>query len=147
MINCYEKGGDMKLAKAKDIMTKKLLTASPNDSIYKIVDQLIDNGISGMPVVNEKHELIGIVSEKDCLEVLTLGGYHGLKDGYVSDYMTETALTVDPETDILEIAKLFEKYPYRRIPVIDNKKLVGQISRRDVLKEIREMSAKSPTKF
>mgnify|MGYP002713188028 CR=1 FL=1 len=122
----------------KDYMTKKLVTFLPDDSIYHVLHTLVEKNISGGPVINAHNELVGIISEGDCLKQVVRGKYTNTPEliGKVSDYMTPEPVTIGPNENILSIAKLFLKLRLRRFPVLENDKLVGQISQRDIMAAI-----------
>lgn len=126
-----------------DFMAKEVIVFTPEMDIYAAIDKLIKSGISGAPVVNGDGKLIGIISQKDCLRILANGAFHDAPAGPVSEYMTEAVMSIGPETDIFTVADLFLNNVYRRIPVIEDEVVVGQISRRDVLRAIQHMSGKS----
>jgi len=81
-----------------------------------------------------------MLSEQDCMKVALHAGYHGELGGRVSEYMSTDVKTIDADTSILELAELFLKSPYRRFPVMKDNRLVGQISRRDVLRAMGQLS-------
>lgn len=121
-------------------MATQLLKLSPDDDIYDAIDALLRRKFSGAPVVDGKGALVGILSEKDCLRLLADASMHELPGGKVGDYMTRDVVTVLPETDIFSLAGYFLHRNFRRLPVVTAKgELVGQISRRDVLKGIQQM--------
>ena len=122
----------------RDYMAKDLLTLNPETDIHDAVTFLLKNKISGAPVVNEEKNMVGILSEKDCLRLLTRGVDHKAPQGPVSFFMTKNVVTIPPNMDIYYAAGIFLKNYYRRIPVVENGKLVGQISRRDLLRAIQE---------
>lgn len=122
----------------RDYMAKDLLTLKPQTDIYEAIRVLLEHKFSGAPVVDTNNNLIGIISEKDCLKLLTKGVDHKLPSGKVEEFMTKNVLTVTPNMDVYFAAGLFLKNPYRRLPVVENGKLVGQISRRDILRAIQE---------
>lgn len=119
----------------KDFMTKKLITFSPDDSMGKVLHTLVEHGFSGGPVVNDEGELVGIVSEGDCVKQVVRGKYTNTPElnGIVSEYMTPDPITVNPNENIIDVAQKFLKLRLRRFPVVDNGKLVGQISQYDVM--------------
>ena len=127
-----------KLPTVGEYMAKKLLTVSPEMDIYDAVNFLLKNKISGAPVVNNEKNMVGILSEKDCLRLLTRGINNKAPQGPVSFFMTKNVVTIPPNMDIYYAAGVFLKNYYRRLPVIENGKLVGQISRRDLLRAIQE---------
>ena len=120
----------------KDYMSASLVTFSPEMNVLDAITTLVKHSISGAPVVDERGNLIGLLSEKDCMRVAMQAGYYEEAGGRVADYMTEKVLTVESEDSILEVAKLFLEKGPRRYPVVEDNRLVGQISRRDVLKAI-----------
>lgn len=126
---------------AKDFMTKKLITFSPKQPLNEVIQILISKGISGGPVLNEHGNLIGVISEGDCLKEVVKGKYNNSPQmmGVVEEYMTAEPVTVGPNENIFEIARLFLKLRLRRFPVLDQGKLVGQISQRDVMAAIQDL--------
>ncbi|MBB88446.1 MAG: CBS domain-containing protein [Abyssibacter sp.] len=122
--------------KAKDYMTANLVTLSPDTSVMEAIRILLDKGISGAPVVDKMGRLVGLLSEKDCMRVATHAGYYGEAGGKVSEFMSPEVITVEGDTSVIEIAKMFMEKPFKRYPVMDDNRLVGSISRRDVLKAI-----------
>lgn len=125
---------------AGDIMTRAIITLSPSTDIFTAMRTLLKRKISGAPVIDENRSLVGILSEKDCLRILTAEAFHGFPEGSVADYMTQSVQTVGPRTSIYDVVGRFLRAPYRRLPVIDDEgRLVGQISRRDALLAIESM--------
>jgi len=125
---------------AEDVMARKLITVSPETDAYEAIGLLLKNQISGMPVLNADGELVGILSERDCLETLTNAQYHNLPTQLVRDLMTTDLTTISADTGLLEVAKLFMQNKFRRLPVLDEDgHLIGQISRRDVLTAVQKM--------
>ena len=122
--------------KAKDYMPANLVTLSPDTSVMEAIRILLDKGISGAPVVDKMGRLVGLLSEKDCMRVATHAGYYGEAGGKVSEFMSPEVITVEGDTSVIEIAKMFMEKPFKRYPVMDDNRLVGSISRRDVLKAI-----------
>ncbi len=120
-----------------DYMTKKLITFKANQSIEEVIDTLIKNRISGGPVVNEKNELIGIISEGDCMKQISDSRYYNLPmddKNTVEKAMVREVETIDGNMNIFDAANIFLKSKRRRFPIVKNGKLVGQISQKDVLR-------------
>ncbi len=123
-------------------MTTDLITFTPETDIIIAIDTMIEHQISGAPVLNENKELVGMISEKDCITVIIDSVYHNqpISTSKVSKYMTTNIKTVSVEADVVDVANEFLKKNYKRFPVIDEKgRLVGQVSRRDILRAIKAM--------
>jgi CBS domain-containing protein len=122
----------------KKYMTSRLITFSPETDIKEAIATILKNKISGAPVLSSEGELVGIISEKDCLRVLLDGEYYDSPSGHgiVSDYMSRNVKTVTIDKNVLDVASEFAHSHYRRFPVLENGKLVGQVSRRDILKAV-----------
>ena len=133
---------------AADYMVTNLITLRENMNVYFAIGLLLKNNISGAPVVDEDNNLIGILSEKDCLRIFADISYQNmpvsktimLGRGTVEQFMTISVSTVESNTDLFKVAETFLQNNFRRIPVLKKNKLVGQISRRDVLKAIKDLT-------
>ncbi|WP_178986265.1 CBS domain-containing protein [Winogradskyella helgolandensis] len=121
--------------KVKDYMSTKLITFRPDQSVQEVVEALITNRISGGPVVNEKQELIGIISEGDCLKQLSESRYYNmpLEHDTVDKRMAVDVETIDGNMDVFDAANKFLNSKRRRFPIVENGKLIGQISQKDIL--------------
>lgn len=141
--------------KASDIMTEKVITASPDESVLSIVQKMLDNGISGVPVVDEDGQVAGIVSEGDLLhrpETETVGRprswwldlfvgpetraneflkTHGTR---ASDIMTAPAVTATEDESAADIARKLERHRIKRVPIVRDGRLVGIVSRANLLR-------------
>lgn len=124
----------MKSVKVADYMTRKLVTFTPETGVVEALGTLLDNRISGAPVVDGDGNLVGVLSEVDVMEVVIQDSYYDESAGIVADYMQPNVDTVEPEMDIYSLAQRFRQEHRRRYPVVKNGRLVGQISRRDVLR-------------
>ena len=126
-----------------DYMATKLVTFKPGQNMHEVIETLLKNRISGAPVVNDKNELIGIVSEGDCLKQISESQYHNmpLSEGNVDKHMAKDVITIDSNMSIFDAASKFLKSRIRRFPVLDNGKLVGQISRKDIMKAVLDLQS------
>ncbi len=147
--------------KAKDIMTTNVITVNQSAPIPLIAKILVENSISGVPVVDNENNLVGMVSEGDLLRKETnprlpdhiniLGAfiYYNGVERYHDDLkklmaeqaeaiMTEDVITIDPDTEIAQIGKLMLENGIKRLPVVQDGKLVGLVSRRDMIKLLIE---------
>jgi predicted transcriptional regulator len=117
--------------------TPMLLT--PDIDILHAMSQLIESHQSAAAVVDEHGNLIGILSEKDCMKVALHAGYYEEAAGRVANYMTTTVESVNADMTIMELAAAFMEKPYRLYPVLDDAEVVGQITRHDVLKALQKV--------
>jgi CBS domain-containing protein len=122
--------------KVKDYMTRKLITFRSDERMEKVIDTLLKYRISGAPVVNEKHELIGVISEGDCIKQISESRYYNMPmdNVVVEKHMVKNVETIDGEMNIFDAANKFLASKRRRFPIVENGKLVGQISQKDILK-------------
>ena len=122
--------------RVRDYMTQKLITFSPDQSVEEVIEELIRYKISGGPVVNEKNELVGIISEGDCIKHVSESRYHNLpsENRKVEQHMAKNVETIDGDMNIFDAANKFLNDRRRRFPIVENGVLVGQISQKDILK-------------
>ncbi len=123
----------------RDYMTTDVITIAPGTNIHAAIRVLVDNRISSTPVVDDNGNLIGILTTRDCLNVAFSASYHKDRGGRVTDYMSKNVETIDAGSDIVEVADLFLKSHYRRFPVTEDSRLVGLISRYDVLRALADL--------
>jgi predicted transcriptional regulator len=121
-------------------MAKTLVTFKPNTNVLDAVHALVEHRIAGAPVVDDEGTIVGMLSEFDCMKVALQAGYHGQYGGPVSDYMSSNVATVNAEMSIVDLAQQFAEKGFRRFPVTDSNRLVGQISRRDVLRALEVLA-------
>lgn len=147
------------MLKAKDIMTREVITISPDTEIAQVAKLLLTKRINGVPVVNDTGELLGILCQSDLIiqqKNIPIPSLFTLLDGYIpltsskkldrevdkimatkaADAMTANPVTVHPDTGIEEIAALMVEKSYHTLPVVDAGKLVGIVGKEDVLKTL-----------
>jgi CBS domain-containing protein len=125
-----------------EFMASDLVTFSPDMPINQALNILAKNKYSGAPVVNDKKELVGVLSEKDCLATVVDSYYNQrpLGTGTVSDYMSKEVKFISPDKTVIEVAYQFVHSSFKRFPVVKDGKLVGQISRSDILKVVSQIT-------
>ena len=124
----------------KDYMARTLVTFKPETDVLDAVHVLVTKRIAGAPVVDDSGNLLGMLSELDCMKVALNAGYHGNWGGPVRDFMSEGVRTVDADMSIVDLAQEFITSKFRRFPVMQGTRLIGQISRRDILRALGELS-------
>lgn len=129
----------LKSRRVRDFMTTRLVTLQPDLEILHAVHKLVKHDIAGAPVVDEHGDLIGILTEKDCMKVALNAGYHGEYGGKVAEFMSKDVETIGPDEGIVAAARRFLGKRYHRYPVVKDGRLVGQISRRDVLRALDQI--------
>ena len=127
----------------REFMDKSFITLTPEMDVYRAIDIMLKGNITGAAVVDTKERLVGVLSEKDCLRTLVHGAYSSLPSGKVSEFMSADPETIHADLDIFTVADKFLNRTYRRLLVVDEeKKLVGQITRRDLLRAIQKLHNK-----
>jgi CBS domain-containing protein len=122
---------------ARDIMTEHVVTIPSTCSVGHAVETLIQEQISGLPVVDQGDQLVGIVTE---FALLATAYDESIATESVDKHMTTDVLTVDVDDSVRKVADLFIVHRVRRVPVMSQGRIVGLISRRDVLKAVYESS-------
>jgi predicted transcriptional regulator len=126
----------------EDHMTRRLITFHPDQTMNEVVDTLLAKKISGAPVIDDNNNLVGVISEGDCLKEVVKGKYNNFPSllGKVSEHMAKDVKFVAPEMNIFELAQLFLNLRLRRFPVLQDGKLVGQISQKDVMRAVIKLN-------
>lgn len=122
----------------RDYMTEHLITVSANISVEEAADVLIEKKISGAPVLDEEGLVAGILSEKDCMMELVDSIENNRPVKKTAEIMIEAIWTVEKSTTLLSLAKIFNDTKFGRLPVVENKQIVGQISIEDCLRGLRK---------
>lgn len=144
-----ERAKKMKVTPSKltvsDIMTSQLVIFTPEQSIHEVMRAFIKHRISGGPVVDESGKLVGVISEADCMKEISDSRYFNLPilDKSVAHFMTKEVDTIDANTSVFDAASLFSKSSRRRYPVMENNRLVGQVSRKDIVIAALEMKSQT----
>ena len=124
----------------KSIMTTNVISVRPETPIFEAMTLLTENKISGVPVVDDQLRVIGILSEKDVLEMLMDKDLDIKKT--VGDYMTRDVVCFTEEDSAIDICKFFIRTNIRRVPIVKDGKLIGVVSRRDIVELILEIRTK-----
>jgi CBS-domain-containing membrane protein len=151
--------------KAEDVMVSTVITVGVNASIGEVAAILLNNHISAAPVVDEKGELVGIVSEGDLMRRAEIGTtkrhswwlelisnkrasateYIKSHSRKVADVMTRDLITAKPDTPLGDIAGLLERNQIKRVPIVEGGKLVGIVSRANILQALASATRKLPS--
>lgn len=120
----------------RDYMVRQPTTLRPETELMQAVHILVENRISGAPVVAEDGSLVGMLTEKDCLRIALNASYYSEYGGTVAEVMTTAVETMEPDLSMVDAAKRFLEQDYKRYPVLEDGQLVGQLSRSDVMRAL-----------
>ena len=130
----------------KEFMAKQLITFQSDTPIETAMESFLENKISGAPVLDNQGNLVGVLSEKDCMKTLFESSYYNNLGGFVKEYMSTDLKTINIHDTLSNVADEFIKSRFRRFPVLEGDKLVVQISRRDILRAIVKLSNEEQSK-
>lgn len=122
------------MLQVKDIMTKEVVVVWPETSVKEALELMLTNEISGIPVVERDMKLVGIITEKDLLRLCFEPGC--IRKKAVKEFMTQPVVHFDENENIEDICQCLNTVHFRRVPVTKNDKLVGIVSRPDVIRYI-----------
>jgi CBS domain-containing protein len=127
------------MLKAKAIMTTDVVAVTRDMDIYAAIQTMIAHNVTGLPVIDSERTLVGVVTEKDVLTLL-----YNIEDrpGKVQDYMTPVVVAFDQEDSIVAIAESLGDNPFRRVPILKDGKLVGVVSRKDIVRHMKKQRAR-----
>ncbi|MDP5293658.1 CBS domain-containing protein [Oceanimonas sp. CHS3-5] len=121
------------MATVSEIMRHSLPLLTPGMSISEALDRMLESGLSGLPVVDSQRHIIGFLSEQDCIPKLINASYHCDNRLLVSDLMRHDPLTATLDTDVFELARLMGGPKPKLYPVVDGKKVIGIVTRHQVM--------------
>jgi len=129
-----------RVPKASDLMEEIRLTFAPGMDLLQAIEELAQRGVSAAPVVDSQRCLRGLLTEKDCLRLLYDSALHRSRGGRVADFMSQLDETIELDMDLFRISEVFLHNNFPMLPVVDRGKLVGCITRHQMLREIIAMS-------
>lgn len=124
---------------ARELMQRKLVTVRPDEEIEAAVRRLSKKGHSGAPVVEEDDTLVGVLSEHDCIRVMAQSIAEGWPSGRVATHMSTDLEIVRPDEDALALSTRFTQGHHRRLLVVEDGRLVGLVSRRDLMRALEDL--------
>ncbi len=126
----------------KRIMSAAVVTFSPDEEILRAIQTMVDRNVVGGAVVDDHGNVVGALTQRDCVDVVYRAAYHDAWSGKVSDYMNTEVELIDAERHIIELPEMIAKAPYPLYPVVEQGRLVGQVTARDILKTLLAFAAK-----
>ncbi len=129
------------MLRAKDVMTTSVIAVTPETTLFATIKLMLENNVSGLPVVDDQNCVVGVLSEYDAISLL-----YGAdsRTSYVKNYMTRDVVGCDAECSLGEIVDLFLQQSMRRVPIVTDGKLVGVVSRRDLVRRAYENANENP---
>ena len=124
----------------RDFMTPEPICIGLDMDILQAISLLLKHQISGAPVVDEQGQLVGMLTERDCIQVAVHAGYFDDFGGPVAQYMSQQVETVSADDNLMDIAQKFIQSSFRRYPVMEQGRLVGLITRHDILHALEQMA-------
>lgn len=135
-----------RLPLVSDVMDRVFIKFKPDMPIKEAIETILKKNLYGACVIDDYGRLLGILSEKECLklyiDMLEGTSADDLKTGTVGDYYHREVQTVGPDCGVVEVAQIFLANRFRRLPVVQDGRLVGQITRRDIVREMRAFNTK-----
>ncbi len=122
-----------------DYMTQSIMTFRPEQDVIEAARILAKRGFSGAPVVDDRGNLAGILSDTDCIRAMVKFGFDPDWRGLVSEFMSPNVETVAIDDSILDVAQRFTEKRFRRYPVMEDNRVIGVISRIDVLRALERI--------
>ena len=120
----------------RDFMAKHYATVTPNQSLANATKTLVEYNQSALPVVDEQQQLVGLLSEADCMRATLVEGYHNEGLALVNEQMTENPDTISPDAELSAVCETFLSQNRRMMPVVEAGTLVGIVSRNNILKAL-----------
>ena len=126
----------------KDYMLHNPVRMNPDDSVYDAIHQILVFKVSGVCVVGDNDQLLGVLSELDCMRAILSAVYNELPVGSVSEFMTKEVISVKMHDNIVDVAQDMLEHKHRRRPVVDDEgRLIGQVTCRQLLRAVKEFSS------
>jgi len=122
--------------RVRDYMSTRLECIGPNEGVMDCARRLVSLNLSGLLVVDGEKRLVGLITERDLIDVALSAGYFDEAGGRVADYMSTALDTVDAGESLMDVAERFARTSHRRYPVLEEGRLVGLIARRDILRAL-----------
>ncbi|KOR31637.1 hypothetical protein TI05_12350 [Achromatium sp. WMS3] len=123
----------------KDYVTVSPVVLTENMPVMQAIQELVKHQISGAPVQDLHGNLVGMISQRDCLKTVLSTSYHDEFAGTVADFMSRDVIRLDMDNNILDAIEIFVNEGYQRIPVMDENRLVGVISQYDALRALKKV--------
>jgi predicted transcriptional regulator len=122
----------------KQYMSGYVLTFRPEQEVLEAAKMLADRGVNSAPVIDDIGNLVGVLSDTDCMAAAIKVGFDPDWRGKVREFMSDNVVTVEANESVLKVAERFLKDRFRRYPVMEDNRMIGQVTRLDVLKALEQ---------
>ena len=129
---------------ACDIMTRNVITMKPTTKVLDAMDILVDNKISGAPVIDDNGAVLGVVTERDLLVSVRFLRMQPSRELHVQQFMTKNVITFPEDIPVENLIQVMLCQNIKRIPIVTDNRVVGIVSRRDILKSMHSPDTAEP---
>ena len=126
------------------IMSAAVVTVSPNEEVLHAIRTMVERRLQAVPVVDNRGNVVGVLADRDCMKVVFRAAYHQEWGGPVREFMDAKAILIEAGTPVVEIPEFVVSHPHALYPVVKNNRLIGQVTRRDIMKTLLEFEAQRP---
>ncbi len=126
------------------IMSAALVTVDPDQDVLHAIRTMLDRTLQAVPVVDHRGNVVGVLADRDCMKVVFRSSYHQEWGGPVREFMDAEAKSIEAGTPLVEIPEFVMKHPHALYPVVKNNRVIGQVTRRDIMKTLLEFEAQRP---
>lgn len=126
------------------IMSAAVVTVSPNEEVLHAIRTMVERRLQAVPVVDNRGNVVGVLADRDCMKVVFRAAYHQDWGGPVREFMDAKAMSIEAGTPLVEIPEFVMSHPHALYPVVKNNRLIGQVTRRDIMKTLLEFEAQRP---
>lgn len=127
---------------AREALTKYAVMLRPDQDVFEAIEALVKRQVTGAPVVDADGSLVGVLTAKDCLRILSNATWDEIPGGHVRDFMSSAGTAIEAESSLLEVAALFLDSNFPVLPVLDRGRVIGKIRRPELLARLHALAAK-----
>ena len=123
------------------IMSAVGATVSPEQDVLHAIRTMVERRLQAVPVVDNRGNVVGVLADRDCMKVVFRAAYHQEWGGPVREFMDAKAMSIEAGTPLVEVPEFITQHPHALYPVVKNNRLIGQVTRRDIMKALLEFEA------
>ena len=127
------------------IMSAAVVKFSPDQEVIHAIKEMAEKRLTAVPVVDNRGNVVGVLADRDCMKVVFRAAFHQEWGGPVREFMDSNAKSIEAGTPLVELPELFMKAPHALYPVVKDNRLIGQVTRRDIMRALLAFEAQRPT--